>query len=277
MNRPPASPKRMRILRPATPGVWARILANGLSAMLLIAALASIGFAQDSTETGLAETPAPQWEQPAMLPSSPETPEQPSGQPAPQAPAGETTLPGYFQAHQTIWDAPPAAPDGQVVTADSATEPEHGWRYYATRSVIGLLVVCGGIILTGRLLRKYGKQSPLLAGQRLGTVMGKVHLGPRMALHYVKTGERVLVIGTTPNSISLVAEFDSGAFDTAEEPSTPHAAETARPASFLDQLHTQADKLRAQPAPVDDELASLRSDIQRLQLYLRENARDGGE
>jgi len=254
---------------------------------LVVTACPENAWAQSDENAPLAQTSAPDWEKPqeageSALPEA-ANPEAPAAQPNPapgtavQKPAEPANVPDFFRAYQAEWDKAAATTANDSASSAAENAPANrGWHYYMIRSTIGLLSVCGGILLLGYLLRRYGKRNPLLAGQRLGVVVGKVHLGPKAALHFVKTGGRMLVIGVTPNSISHIADFDSEAFELAAESDTIKPEESIKSNNFLAQLHAQTEELRAEP--VDDDLASLRGDIQRLKQYLQESSRaDAGE
>ncbi len=186
-------------------------------------------------------------------------------------------VPQYFKAHQKAWDESPGG-STDAASATPAKTGEKGWNTYIPRTIMGLCLVCGMILLGGVLFRKYGRNTPLLAGQRLGVVLGKVHLTPKASLHYVKSGGRVLVVGLTQNQLSPIAEFDADAFEStldAEAVSPGKAANTA--VSFLDQLRTQVKKESGISGPGDEDLTELRGELQRLQRYLQESARESNE
>lgn len=191
--------------------------------------------------------------------------------------SGSKEIPEYFKEHQKIWDEPPAGAANPAAGA-AAPEKEQGWNTYIPRTIMGLCIVCGIIILGGVLMKKYGRHTPLLAGQRLGVVLGKVYLTPKVTLHYVKSGGRVLVISLTQNQVSLIAEFDAGAFESSLESEESAPEKTAKdPANFLEQLRTQVKKEAGVTRRADDDLDELRGDIQRLQRYLQESARESNE
>lgn len=178
--------------------------------------------------------------------------------------------PDFFKAHQRIWDDEGAAAPETEAAAPPMEPPS--LSHFIPRMIIGLCIVCGLILLGGCLARRMGRHSPLLAGPRLGAVLGRVHLAPKVTLHYVRTGGRVLVVAVTPNAVSLVADFPGDQFEaTAPEEASDAAAQAdARPASFLQQLQAIA-RQGASPENEDD-LAALRSDLQRLQRYLQEGS-----
>lgn len=155
----------------------------------------------------------------------------------------------------------------QLVTTPAA--PSSGWLYYV--KIVGALSLVLGLILLLRLgLQKFGKHTPLLAGQHLGKVLGRVQLARGAALHYVQTGGRILVVGVTNNGINLVAEFDPATF---EQRGTGAGAFDAD--AFLAHLResSRAMARRGTNDADDDEIAALRGDIARLQEYLQEERR----
>jgi len=145
------------------------------------------------------------------------------------------------------------------------------------KMIVSLSFVIALILIIFYFVRKVGKRTSLLAGPELGTVLGRIHLGRGSALHFVRAGGRILVVGVTNNAMSLIAEFDGDAFSLpAEEPA---ASGEFNPDQFLEQLRNSSEAMNEIPTKhvKDDEIDSLRSDIQRLQEYLREESRDSGE
>lgn len=143
-------------------------------------------------------------------------------------------------------------------------------RYLAT-----LLALCGVIILLGFVARRLGRRVPALAGPALGKVLGNVHLAPKVALHYVHSGGRVLVIGVSPTGMSLITEFDAETFYGTEDRPADSATGDTRFRSLL------GESLRDRPIPENvnepDDIKALRGDIERLQQSLREGMRSAGE
>jgi flagellar biogenesis protein FliO len=199
----------------------------------------------------------------------------PSAPPAPSIPAAETgTEPDFFDRHIAEFNSD--AGEDVAGAATTASPSEAGGIAYVLQVLFSLVMLCGVIIVGGWALRRLGRNTPLLAGPSLGTVLGRVYLTPRASLHYVRTGGRVLVIGITQRGIQPVAEFDADTFDAAQEdqPAAMPAA-TGSPADFLAQLRGQASKRNATPGGAEgDDLANLRGEIQQLQEYLRSRPRD---
>jgi flagellar biogenesis protein FliO len=147
-------------------------------------------------------------------------------------------------------------------------------------------------------MRKFGGRTPILAGARLGVVLGRIYLSPRASLYFVRTGGRVLVVGITQNTIALVSEFDADAFDSVPAAEAPAQAERASTEAdrktmesgkrFLSQLKASTRAMHQEFAPrLPDELKrderadapsvdleALRQDILRLQEHLKEELRE---
>jgi flagellar biogenesis protein FliO len=143
------------------------------------------------------------------------------------------------------------------------------------QALAALLAVLALILLLSYLLRRLGKGVPALRGMHLGQTIGRIYLTPRASIHFVRTGGRVLLVGVSPNQVSLVAEFDEDAFET--EPAPAGEKDEPAPAlthfvTHLKQRWAAADGQQAAPMPLGDEIASLRGDIQRLQEYLKESS-----
>jgi flagellar biogenesis protein FliO len=170
----------------------------------------------------------------------------------------------------------------QRSTAGTETIPLADSEGDTGRSTIGrgfevlavLLFLCAVIILLGYAVRRFGRRTPFLAGSDLGTVLGKVYLGPRASLHHVRSGGRVLVLGVTQNSVQLVTEFDESEFDSVAEEAD---SEANAGANFLQELQSRvagAEKAQPRVAEADEGIASLRGELQRLQQHLGKSGRE---
>ena len=177
---------------------------------------------------------------------------------------------------------------GGAAPAPAESRAERSLLEYSLRGAAALFAVLALIFLVAYFAKRMGRRTPLLAGGDLARVLGKVYLAPRVSLHFVRTGGKVLAIGVTQNTISLVAEFDASAFQLeAAERGNAATATGEAPESFLTQLRTYAQGVRAQSVRAqsvrkdketasdtnEEDLAALRADIQRLQEYLKENFR----
>lgn len=186
--------------------------------------------------------------------------------------AAEVPLDDYMRrVYATADDAPEAGGDE---TALARLTADNGAVQYLWRAMSALCIVVALILLIFYAVRRFGRRVPIFAGAQLGTVLGKVHLSRSSALHFVRTGGRVLVVGVTNDSMSLVAEFDEGAFDATRGTGkdTPFNAD-----NFLAQLQQSRKSIARKDEPEDEdvgdeEISALRGDIHRLQRYLREDS-----
>ncbi len=146
------------------------------------------------------------------------------------------------------------------------------------QGVISLCVVLALILLCTWAVKRFGARTPLLAGTSLGTVLGKVYLTPKVALHFVKVRNVVLVIAVNPNGVSTIAQLNAALFDDITLPS-PAEQQNDRQLDFLSHLTgAAADSAPARSTDSeDDEIAALKGDIARLQQYLQETTRELGD
>lgn len=191
-------------------------------------------------------------------------------------PAADETPPDEFaetdpaiEKVQALYDAPAQAESKPAEATQDTSIFTSGLRAFGALAVIVAVIILGGAIA-----RKYLPKTPVLAGLRLGQVLGRVHLTPKASLYYVKTGGRVLVVGVTPAGIHLLTEFEGEAFDAslqaAPDPEPADPREGISP-NFLEYL--TAAQRPARPA-ADEDIANLRGEIQRLSEFLREASRD---
>jgi flagellar biogenesis protein FliO len=172
-------------------------------------------------------------------------------------------------------DADPVAASVGQDTPPPATHFE--WSQTDYLQYIGaIFFLCAAIILLGYLLRRFGKRMPAFAGPSLGKILGTVYLAPKVALHYVHSGDRILVIGVTANAMTLITEFDAATFRgteaTDDNEKTPDELNRFK-ALLSDNLAAGSDAANREP----EDIAALRGDIARLQQTLREGVRGAGE
>lgn len=158
-------------------------------------------------------------------------------------------------------------------------EPERSPVRTYLQGFAALIVVVALIFLLTYFLKRFGRRAALFPSPELVQVLGRVYLTSRISLHFVRTGGKVLVLAVAQNQASLLTEFDAAVFEAAQEQAAaPKAAAqtgTAQEDFFL-QFRSDLQKMAgAHPpeTPVDEEIAALRKDIERLQTYLQEDAR----
>jgi flagellar biogenesis protein FliO len=189
-----------------------------------------------------------------------------------------------------IGDAMDRQDDGAGAgTGDAGEAGEKSPLQLFGRSAVALCVVLAMILIAYYLLNRFGNRTPILAGAKLGTIMGRVSLSPKAYLYFVRTANRVLVVGWTPTSINRVAEYDASDFqeflqsDEGNEAVKSELGPTLR-SDFRETLSSQTLEERMielDMASLDvdeDELAvdmgSLRGEIEQLRAYVRESSHD---
>jgi flagellar biogenesis protein FliO len=226
------------------------------------------------SQEGAPAVPPEQGSSPSL--ARPAPPEASLQQPAAPIPPLESNAPeippevAKIRQVQQVMDKP------QPGTEAAAAQPpdEISIYYSGIRAFSALLVVLALILLLTYWVRRRGRRLPLFSGASLAGVMGRVYLEPRVCLHFVQTGGKVLVIGVTPSSISLLSAFDAESFASAlkKAPETA-SAEASGFVAHLEASMREAKKRPAEPLAEDEEVAALRKDIERLQRYLDDGTR----
>lgn len=182
------------------------------------------------------------------------------------------------------------AVDGGAPGGDAAAGTSRGFGINGLRALGSLLLVLALIAGLTYLLKRYGRKTALFAGASLGKSLGKMYLAPRVSLHFVETGGKVLVIGVNSNSLTPVASFEALEFHAVVEAAAraseqaPEQAASASPsgrdAGFLAELRSVMQDMEGKPhsaqgggfVPSGDarELAALRGEVQRLQRRLQD-------
>ena len=241
-----------------------------LLTLVLSASFFALGKAYAQNQEGAPAPPPEQGSPPAFAQTArPEvSPQQPAGPLS--APEPNTPEMAKIMQVQQVMDRP------QPAGTEAAPQPPEEVSIYRSgiRAFSALLVVLALILLLTYWVRRRGRQLPLFSGASLASVMGRVYLEPRVCLHFIQTGGKVLVIGVTPNSISLLSAFDAESFASALA-KAPEAA-SAGASGFMAQLEAsirESKKRPAEPRAEDEEVTALRKDIERLQKYLDEGTR----
>ncbi|MCC6697703.1 MAG: flagellar biosynthetic protein FliO [Candidatus Hydrogenedentes bacterium] len=241
-----------------------------------------------AAEQQFESTPAPEvtLEKPQNLervaPPPPTEEVPPAEAPEAEPPEAEQPVPQWFKdAQESIgvaMDEGAGAADESEGALSGEGEPRaRGLGQNVVQSFVALLIVLALILLCVYLLKRFGKQTPLLAGSGLGTVLGRIYLSPKASLHFIKVRNTVLVVGVTPAGMSSIARLDASLFEDASGQSANSPAPNA-PGSFL--AHLKSSRQTGTPKDADsedDEIAALRGDLARLQQYLQETSRELGE
>ena len=163
---------------------------------------------------------------------------------------------------------------GQAENADSSGDGA-GMVLPALQSIVVLLIICGAIIGFGYFAKRFGGRTPLLAGASMGKPLGRLYLDPKVVLHFVESGGRVLVIGVTQGSIALITEFQADQFHAMSgQTDSDNRDADAGAQEFLSALRQrQAD---SESVATPNDLDDLRGDLNRLKEFLRESQREAG-
>lgn len=242
---------------------------TGLAKTLSVIVVLSAGLAWAQDEEIFSETPPPEVELTNL----------PPGEPDPNA--ERLSGIGEEMARQS-------ESKGEDAGATGRAEDRSPWRLFG-QGVVALCVVLVMITLASYLMNRFGSRTPLLAGAKLGTIMGRVALGPKAYLYFVRTANRVLVVGWTPTSINRVAEYDVADFreflhsDEGNKAAKPELGPTLR-SDFRQTMSDQALEDRMIELDVasldvseDDlvvDMSSLRGEIEQLRAYVRESSND---
>jgi flagellar biogenesis protein FliO len=177
---------------------------------------------------------------------------------------------------------------GGAQTGSGETQDGRSFTRILAQSTGALCVVLVLILVAYYLVNRLGARTPLLAGAKLGTIMGRVALSPKAYLYFVRTANRVLVVGWTPTSINRVAEYDATEFEDAvkgidfqplaEEPEpSPVLRSDFRATLAAQELEERSIELDAATLDVTEEdltldMNSLRGEIEQLRAYVRESS-----
>lgn len=118
---------------------------------------------------------------------------------------------GYLPADEADYRFAPAGIEADTVGATTASSKmlsparEHPLRTVAS----SLAIVLGGFIVLTALFRKF--ERPRTKPSELMETLGAVQVTPKVKLHLVRLGKRVLVLHLGSNSVERVAEINDPA------------------------------------------------------------------
>lgn len=149
----------------------------------------------------------------------------PAAKPAePAATTSANPIPQSAEARERLPLGRSAAADAKS-SSGSPTSPGLHWIFTtlaALGAVVGLI-----LLLRAAMLRLAGRNFAV-AGNPLAEVLGRVSVGPKQTLVFIKAGRRVLLVGQTAQGLNTLADID----DPEEVASILQAAATGRSASI---------------------------------------------
>lgn len=246
--------------------------------LALIWVTAGLSGAQENGD-GLQQTAPPKV--PPMALESPLPEQEP-----PVAPPSEEADPWMeqlrqLQAEEEAEDSARDAGETGAATGENLGAQDDDSRFELFPALLqGLAALLGTLALFLLLLaalKRWGRRSPLLAGSGLGEVIGRIALSPQASIHFIRVKNEVLVVGVTQQTVNLIRTMDAELFDTdADLELTSGASEGAEPIDFVAQLQASQSAMGsvASSGNMDEELDSLKGDLQRLKQYFQESTRE---
>jgi len=185
----------------------------------------------------------------------------------------------WFLQHQNVWGTGQMTVNGEGgENAASETTDTKGtsWIYYFFRMVIALIFVVGLIlVLLGGL--RYFSQRTYQGIKSIGKIVGVLYLSPRTRIYYVQSAGKVFMLGLSGDQMSLLFTFPEDEFFAvvASEDVTDSVPSPKTFSKVLEdvetRIHSHATSGDSEIAEnIDDEIVSLKANIQRLQQEIRE-------
>ncbi len=203
----------------------------------------------------------------------------------------------WFLEHQKAWDKETG--DGEVSegekgqnsveTGEKVSKDTRGgsvnngggasWAYYILRAIVGLILVIGLLFLVLGSMRFFVQRGSSQYGRSLGKVIGVINLSPRVRVYFLQTGGKVVALGVSGDRISMLFSMDEDEFFS----NLPEVGEReeGRGRAFQRVLDDVEQRIKEKStgegsaklsSGLDDDIASLKANIQKLQEVLREDS-----
>ncbi|HKQ46542.1 MAG TPA: flagellar biosynthetic protein FliO [Phycisphaerae bacterium] len=184
------------------------------------------------------------------------------------SPKSADAVAAWLQVNSTAADKPPsptlkrqrpARQENQKTAESGTTSLPYG------KMVWPLAAVLGTITLAAWALRKWSAGAGRLGSTGAITVLARHYLSSKQSLCLVRLGNRVVLLGVTPDSITAVADLERG-----DAAGLLAGIERARPGSFFNALAGIAPApasnpaTRADEATVDDASGRVQSLVERM-------------
>ncbi len=199
----------------------------------------------------------------------------------------------WFLQHQRAWDVETeekAGEKNQAISEEGEKTPKGvsevntqkegaSWLYYIFRTIVALVLVLGLLLLVLGSMRFFVQKGASKYGKRLGKVLGVIYLSPRARVYYLQTAGKVVALGVSGDRISLLFSMNEDDFFSnlpdVEEPEEGKAKTFRRVLEDVEQ-RIKEKSLGEESTKVsqgfDDDIASLKANIQKLQEALREDS-----
>lgn len=224
---------------------------------------------EQAAETPAAQPAPAEAAAPAPVPSPEVTPSAPPATTNANVPAD---IADKLNAVGAEMDKAEGAASENIPSPNENADPPPSGLAAVLRGVYALLIVIVLIVAAYAVLIRLRRHAPMLAGGEFASVVGRLHLDTRFALHFVRVGDKVLLLGVTSQNINILEAFDAATFNLEHTKPMP---EVESPHDFMDHLRASTHALNPMtPGGADDEeIVSLRGDIERLKRYLEEGPR----
>ncbi len=181
----------------------------------------------------------------------------------------------WFSQHQKVWGTEQTSieggTEGEGAGKEGTGDAGVSWIYYISRMIVSLIFVIGLIlVLLGSL--RYFSQRTSKGVKSIGKIVGVLYLSPRARIYYVHSAGKVFVLGISGDQMRLLYAFPEDEFfaSVAEEEITGSALPQKSFNKVLDEVETRIQAKSSVEKDetvenIDDELASLKANIQRLQ------------
>jgi flagellar biogenesis protein FliO len=187
------------------------------SAAVLLASICMIG---ELGTAGVSEPPPGEIDvQPKTTPSQPDAGTE--GGLEPEQGQSSSNQDDGQDGQQPLWPENKGEPEGGSLGREAT--PDSGLRFLGLRGdgetpefdlvgsvrrmlvalLLALALICVGVLLFKRISRG----APIFMDQKIGRVVGRIHLNPKTILYLVKIADRILVIGANPTTITLITEI----------------------------------------------------------------------
>ncbi|MGC9052406.1 MAG: flagellar biosynthetic protein FliO [Candidatus Hydrogenedens sp.] len=192
----------------------------------------------------------------------------------------------WFSQHQKVWSSEQTTTgntEGENVSSNSSNTTETSWIYYFFRTLVALIFVIGLILVLLGVLRYFSNKTHR-GMKSIGKIVGVLYLSPRTRIYYVQGAGKVFVLGVSGDQMNLLFVFSEDEFfaSIANEDSTESSYSQKTFKKVLDDVETRIQSQSSSKMPevsenIDDELASLKVNIQRLQQAIREETNNASD
>lgn len=185
----------------------------------------------------------------------------------------------WFLQHQNVWGTKQSAVDGEGggnVSSGTSNTAGTSWVYYFFRMIMALIFVVGLIlVLLGGL--RYFSRKTYQGIKKIGKIVGVLYFSPRTRIYYIQSAGKVFMLGLSGDQMSLLFTFPEDEFFSVvtNEDIADSALSQKTFNKVLDEVETRIHSHASLEKPeitenIDDEIASLKANIQRLQQAIHE-------